>query len=431
MATPSLVFANPDQGFLVQAPLRTEGAATIQFDVGSGRAKIFSARIVAENLEAKALDTAKNVSISGITLVSPDVRIGNLIAAITEGAGLVQGNDLHFVTDDMIHDGPPYFEVKLAPQTGLSIPKFDARLGDTEKGLQVTDVSVEGLKIDGIWARFRSTDGFDVSGDRFNIAADALSEQMIKNGNVSIANGDFGVATTQGANQITAKAAFDNFKLSLDGPKQKLSGTGSIHLHDISLGGRFGMPIGKCGANGWKLTGAFDIAQVGLGLQLQDSKVGGTADVSEGRAYVVNDGESNCSWNEDYTIVEEQWMDVNFCPPWSCHVKTIIVPKIAGSINWEADLIKLDASATIQKATITVGGGSSARLCVKQLNLSPPVIIATYTPSIQKGNLVADFVHDLIRTIAATVESSIAFSIGSAASFSTYLSSALGTVCVQ
>jgi hypothetical protein len=64
LATPSLAFANTDQGFLVQAPIKTEGAATIQFDIGSGKAKIHNARIVADNLEAKGLDTAKSVSIS-------------------------------------------------------------------------------------------------------------------------------------------------------------------------------------------------------------------------------------------------------------------------------------------------------------------------------------------------------------------------------
>jgi len=184
---------------------------------------------------------------------------------------------------------------------------------------------------------------------------------------------------------------------------------------------------------GWKLTGAFDIDEVRIGLIMKEGKVGGSASVTEGKAYVVNDGESNCSWNEDYTLVEEQWADVNPCGLWggSCHIKTIVVPAIKGSINWEASLIKLDASATITEATISVGGGGSAHLCIRQLNLSPPVIIATYTPSIQKGNLVADFVHDLIHTIAAGIEGSVASSIGTQASLATYLSSALGTICVQ
>ena len=121
MATPSLVFANPDQRFVIQAPLKTEGAATIQFDVGTGRAKIFNARIIADNLEAKALNTAKTVSVSGITFLSPDITLGKLDVKVTEGAGLVEGENLHFLTDDMTHDGPPYFEVKLAPNTGLKI----------------------------------------------------------------------------------------------------------------------------------------------------------------------------------------------------------------------------------------------------------------------------------------------------------------------
>ena len=193
------------------------------------------------------------------------------------------------------------------------------------------------------------------------------------------------MATIADTTKVSAKAAFNNFKLSLDGAKDKLSGAGSIHLHDISIDGRFVMPIGKCGpGNGWKLTGAFDIAQVDAGLNLKESKVEGSADASEGKAYVVNDGESTCSWNEPYTLVEEQWADVNPCGVvgGSCHIKTIIVPAIKGEINWAADVIKLDASATIQKATISVGGASSARLCIKQLNLDQPVIMATYNPSI-------------------------------------------------
>ena len=434
LATPSLAFANPDQGFVVQAPMRTEGAATIQFDLGTGKAKIRNGRIVADNLEAKGLDTATAVSISGMTLVSPDIKISNLIVSVTDGVGLIQGKDLHFVTDEMTHDGPPYWKVKLAPQTGLSIPKFDAHLGDTEKDLEIEDVSVEGLKLDGLSAEFRSADGFNVAGTTFHISADMLSEKLIKNGSVSIAAGSFGVATTAAATQVSAKAGFDNFGLSLDGPKDKVSGTGAIHLHDISLDGRFTMPIGQCGGgNGWKLTGAFDIAQVGIGLQMQDGKVGGSADISDGKAYVVNDGQSNCSWNQDYTLIEEQWEDINPCGVFggSCHIKTIIAPAIKGQINWEADLIKLDASATIQQATISVGGGSSARLCIRQLNLSPPVIIATYNPSIQKGNFVADFLHDLVQGVAGTIESLLATSIGSAASLTTYLSGALGTICVQ
>jgi hypothetical protein len=434
LATPSLAFANPDQGLLVQAPMRTEGAATIQFDIGSGRAKIRNARFLADKLEAKGLDTAKNVSISGMILVSPDLTLGKLVVSVAEGEGLIQGKDLHFVTEEMTHDGPPYWKVKLAAESGLSIPSFDAHVGDTEKGLEIKDVSIEGLKVDGVSAEFRSADGFDISGATFRVSADMLSEKVIKNGSVSIANGNFGVATTAGTNRVSAKAAFDNFKLSLDGPKDKVAGNGFIHLHDISLDGRFMIPIGQCGAgNGWKLTGAFDIAYAGRGLQMQDGKVGGSADVNEGKAYVVNDGESNCSWNQDYTLVEEQWADVNPCGivGGSCHIKTIIVPAIKGQINWAADLIKLDASATIQNATISVGGGGSAHLCIRQLNLSPPVIIATYTPSIQKGNFVADFLHNLIRTIAGLIESTIASSIGTAASFTSYLSSALGTVCIQ
>jgi hypothetical protein len=269
----------------------------------------------------------------------------------------------------------------------------------------------------------------------FHISADILSEEVITNGGVSIASGNFGVAT-QGAtaNQLSAKAVFDNFTLSsLNGSKDDLSGTGAIHLHDISLDGKFAIPINpKCGG-GWKLTGAFDISEARIGLSMKEGRVAGSTNITQGRAYVVNDGESNCSWNEDYTLVEEQWADVNPCGLWggSCHIKTIVVPAIKGAINWEASLIKLDASASITEATISVGGGGAAHLCIRQLNLSPPVIIATYTPSIQKGNFVADFVHDLIHTLAAGIESLVASSIGTQASLVTYLSSALGTICVQ
>jgi hypothetical protein len=435
LATPSVAFANPDQGFLVQAPMRTEGAATIQFDIGSGKAKIHNARIVADNLEAKGLDTAKSVSISGITLVSPDLTLGNLTVSITEGAGLIQGKNLHFITDEMTHDGAPYWKVRLAAGTGLSVPSFDAHLGDTDKDLEIEDVSIEGLKLDGLSAEFRSADGFDVRGTTFHISADILTEKAITNGDVSIASGDFGVATKDAtASQLSAKAAFDNFALSsLNGSKDDLSGTGAIHLHDISLDGKFSIPINpKCGG-GWKLTGAFDISEARIGLSMKEGKVAGSTNITQGKAYVVNDGQSNCSWNEDYTLVEEQWADVNPCGLWggSCHIKTIVVPAIKGSINWEADLISLDASATITEATISVGGGNSAHLCIRQLNLSPPVIVATYTPSIQKGNFVADLMHDLIRGFGAAIESGIVNSFGLEASYISYLSSALGTICIQ
>jgi hypothetical protein len=122
--------------------MRTEGAATIQFDVGSGKAKIHNARIVADNLEAKGLDTAKNVSISGITLVSPDLTLGNLIVSITEGKGLIQGKDLRFATAEVTSDGPPYWNVKLGPGKELYVPKFDAHLGDTDKDLEIEDNTI-------------------------------------------------------------------------------------------------------------------------------------------------------------------------------------------------------------------------------------------------------------------------------------------------
>ena len=188
IATPSLAFSNPDQGFLVQAPLHTEGAATIQFDIDSGKAKICNGRIIADHLEAKGLDTVKSVASSGITLVSPDVTLGNLTVSVTEGSGLIQGSDLHFVTDEMTHDGSPYWTVKLAPQTGPSIPKFDAHLGNTENDLNIEDVSIEGLNLDGLSAEFRSTDGFEVAGTTFRISADMLTEKLRKNGTVSIAS---------------------------------------------------------------------------------------------------------------------------------------------------------------------------------------------------------------------------------------------------
>jgi hypothetical protein len=435
LATPSLAFANPDQGFLVQAPMRTEGAATIQFDIGSGKARLHNARIVAANLEAKSLDAASPVSISGIRLVSPDLTLGNLVVSIAEGTGLVQGKDLRLATDEITHDGPPFWNVKLGPGKQLYVPQLDAHLGDTDKDLQIVDVSMEGLSLDGLSAEFRSADGFAVKGTTFHISADSLSEKVITNGSVSIASGDFGVATQNaGAAQLSTKAAFDKFTLSsLNGSKDKLAGTGAIHLHDISVDGKFKLPLKDKCADGWKLTGAFDIAEVAIGLTMNSGKVSGSANVTQGKAYVVNDGESNCSWNEDYTLVEEQWADVNPCGIWggSCHIKTIVVPAIKGQINWEADLIKLDASATITEAAISVGGGGSAHLCIRQLNLSPPVIIATYTPSIQKGNFVADFVHDLIRTIAAGIEGSVASLIGTQASLASYLSAVLGIICVQ
>jgi hypothetical protein len=403
----------------------------LRFDVGTGRAKLRSARIVAEKMEAKALDVAKEVEISGIKLHSPDLTLAKLTVVFNEGSGSIKGEGLHFVTDDLTHPGQPYWQVKLAPNTGLSVPKFDAQLGDTETSLKVTDASLEGLSIDGLAAQFRSADGFAVAGQKFMLTADLLTEKLVKKGALTISTGNLNVVAADGSNVTTAKAAFDQFALSLDGPKDALSGRGSIGLHDVSVGGRFKLGIGQCSADqGWKVTGAFDIGKANLAVEMQASKISGSVDVNDGRAYIVNDGYSRCEWDEDHTFQEEKWAIFNACPLiGNCEVKTIILPAIKAKIHWVAELQQLQASATIQRATLSVGGSSGMRYCLKQLLLSPPIIVANYHPNIREGGFIQNLLRDLIRLVATTFESSLASLIGNSAAITTWLSSALGATC--
>ena len=428
LATPTLAFANPDQGYVLQAPMRTQGVATLRFDVGSGAAKLQSAQIIADAISGRALSTVTPVEIGGITLASPSVALGHLSVMVADGLGSVEGEGLHFEASTVTHPGIPYWSVKLNAGDGVTVPKFGATAKDTEKSLNVAGASMEGLKISGASAEFRSADGFSISGRSFTVSADKLSEEAVSNGAIAIADGNFAISTTNPTSTVTASSKFNGFNISMNGEKDSISGAGAIAFSNISVGGSFVVPIGKCGAgSGWKLRGAFDLGQLNVGLTMTGGKVSGTATANSGKAYIVNDGDSSCGWDESYTIVEEQWAEFNACPPFSCNVKTIIVPAIKGEIYWEAHLTKLNVSASVQQATIAVGGAGGGRVCVKQVLLNPPVIIASYIPTIRKGGFVQNLVHDLIGAIGASIESPLATSFGTAASFATYLASLTGT----
>ena len=434
IATPSLAFADPDSGLLVQAPLTTDGAATLRFNVGSGQAVIQDAHLVATKLTAKPLEVTTQVTLAGMSLSTPLLTLEKLELKVANGDGSVAVDGLNFVTDEVVSKGPPYWRAALPPGQGLALSHFEGRMAASTKTLDIASVIVDNFSLKAPSGEFRSEDGFGIRGTDIEVSADKISEEEIKNGKVSIASGALQVGAPQPGGSIAAKANFSNFSVALDGPTATVNGTGNISLSNISIDGKTALSVGPC--NGWKVTGALDIANTDLALVVQAGKLHGDVHVNQGKVYVVNDGYSRCEFDKDYIITEEKYGQMGV-PCWKdghpdlCQVKTIIVPGISGKIHWIAELHQLQISGTIADATLHLGGQGPLSVCLSQVAVSPPLIVANYFPGFQEGPFGINLLRDVTRGIATLVESGVSEILGTSAVATTWISLLFRSMCFR
>jgi hypothetical protein len=434
-ATPSLAFADPDRNFIIQAPLTTSGKTTFRLDVSSGRTALRSASIHAQAVTAKAL-AGQPVSLADLAFDAPLVTIGGLDAEFAEGEGNAVLTNLAFEASSVRHTAAPAWTAEFSAGQGLRIAAARARLTESDKALNAVDGVIEGFSLTAATGSYRSGDGFEIRGRDLAITAGTLSETHVRKGHIAIAAGDLAVSGAQNGNVTRAKARFESFSVDVDGPKEKVTGQGAIRVKDLSVGGRYALEVGKCPAKErWKVTGAVDVDQIDLGLQITEGQMAGSAQLTQGKAYVVNDGYSRCEWEEPHTFVEEKWAIFHY-PCWRngpsmCEAKTIVVPKIAGLIHWVAELHQLQASATITSAEAKLGHGEGLAVCVRDAQLNPPIIVANYHPNIKEGGFVENLLRDLVRTVATLFESVLANVAGSSAAVATTVNRLFPEVCAR
>jgi hypothetical protein len=434
IATPSLAFADPDSGLLIQAPLTTDGAATLRFNVGSGQAVIQAAHLIATKLTAKPLEVTTQVTLAGMSLSTPLLTLERLELKVADGDGSVAVDGLNFVTNEVVSKGPSFWRAALPPGQGLALAHFEGRMAASTKNLDIAGVTVDKFSLKGPSGEFRSEDGFGIKGTDFEVSADKVSEKEVKNGKVSIASGTLQVGAPQPGGAVTAKANFSNFAIGLDGPTAAINGTGAISLSGISIDGRTALSVGPC--NGWKVTGALDISKADLALVMQAGKLHGDLHVNQGKVYVVNDGYSRCECDKDYIITEEKYGQMGL-PCWKdghpdlCQVKTIIVPEIKGKIHWIAELHQLQVSGTIADATLHLGGQGPLSVCLSRVVISPPLIVANYFPGFQEGPFGINLLRDVTRGIATLVESGLSEVIGISVLKTSFINLLFSSVCFQ
>jgi hypothetical protein len=435
VATPSLAFADPNKNFIIQAPLATSGQTTFRFDVANGHTTIRSASIHAKSVTAKAL-ADQPVRVADLVLDAPFVTLAALDAEFKDGEGTAVLTNLAFQAKSVKHTAAPEWAAEFADAQGFRLPTARARLTESDKALNAVDGVVEGLSLTAATGSYRSADGFTIRGQNIAVTADKLSETHVMKGRVALGAGDLAVSTAHDGNTTNAKARFEAFTVDVDGPKDKATGQGSVRVKDLSVGGRYRLEVGKCPEKDrWKVTGAVDVDQIDLGLQVTEGQMAGSAQLTQGKAYVVNDGYSRCEWDEPHTFVEEKWA-IFHVPCWNngpamCEVKTIVVPKIAAVIHWVAELHQLQASATITNAEARLGRGNGLVVCVRDTQLNPPIIVANYHPNIREGGFVENLLRDLVRGVATLFESELANMAGSGAAVATTVSRLFPEVCAR
>ncbi len=438
---PRLAFADRENNFKLAAPIRTVGAAALRMDLATGAVSLQSGDLHLEQVSGSAV-SQQPISLAGIALTSPEISLGTLDVIAANGSGTVRGQGLTFKVKQVEHPGQPYWRVAMSAEQSFSLPSFEATLGQSQGAIDITRVVLHNLSLSASEGVFKTADGFAVTGHGISVSAGAISEDAIQQGMISIDSGSLDVSHQDSASVTHGKADLAGFRLSLDGPKDQISGSGSLRLQNISVGGTYALDVGPCPANQhWKVTGAVDISQADLSLTLDHGRVSGSSlDFSGGKAYVVNAGDDQrCEWDEPKTISEEKWAIFSLpCglegfPPHvkMCDVKTIIVPRVDIQIHWIAELFSLQVSGAIKSASLRLNGQEGLRICMRELTLNPPLINASYAPNFNQNNipLVGNLVRDLIRGTATLFESSIANSFGDAASLTTWLQAKLLPSC--
>jgi hypothetical protein len=440
LPSPALSFADETAGFRLDVPISTTGRVVLHMELASAAVALESGQFHAEGIGGAALGGG-TVTVSGIKLVSPAVSLAVLDIMVAQGVGLVAGQRLTFQTQVVEHPGTPYWRAEMAAGDSVVLPAFEAVLGTVANAITVEHVTLHDLKVAAVRGEFKTSDGFAVAGSDLQFGAHRLTESTIDHGSVSVGGGSFAVAHRDNGSAIDAHAELVGFNLTLDGPLEQLNGGGALQLRNISVNGKYRLAVGDCSeADRWRITGAVDIDAANLSLTLAQGRTTGGVDISGGKAYVVNDGSpQRCDWDEPKKIADEKWAIFSLpCglegfPPHlkMCDVKMIIVPALVISIHWAATLYSLQDSATIASAHLSVNGGDGLQVCLRHLELSPPLIAASYlpTPNTSGVPLVGKLLDDLLRGAAALVESPILNAIGDGVALGSWLQSRLFPSC--
>lgn len=424
-----LSFASLKGRYRLNVPLRTAAAAVLRFDLATGQAALQSGQLAAEGIDAAATSDEAAL-LGGVSVIAPQVTLQSLTVVAADGLAHVRGKGLIFSAREATHADPPFWHAEFGDGQQLRVDGFSAELApDHHESVAVSHAALEGVTFAAAHGAFRSPDGFAVRGDGVDFTAAALSDTAIAQGTIHIATGAIDVAHNDTVEATSANAAFRNFSLTLDGTAQQLSGRGAVHIDTLWIHGRRRLDVGECSPeNRWKLTGAVDTEHIDLTLEMAHAALSGSVHLARGRAYVVNDGYSRCEFDKEAVLVEERTLGSVPClDGWSVKMCDVKSPRIAPKIHWVAELHQLQASATVEDADLTVGGGRGLVYCLKRVAVSPPVIVANYTPTIPEINVpivgdIARIIRDLIRGMATLFESTLASGVGTGGAMVTWLS---------
>jgi hypothetical protein len=424
----SLGFRDPTRPLQISIPIRTSVDTVLAIDLSNLGVTFKEGTVDVSGIKANAT-SAQPIDVAGIALTSPMVSIDHLRLVAKEGAAAVSATNLSFAASSLEHAGDPYWQAELSQP--LTIPTMTAEVTESRGAMLLQHALLTNLQLGASRASFRSRDGVSVAGTNATIKLDKITENAIQ-GSVAIADGHVALDTRSADSSTSASTAFQNFKVNLDGIKSDLAGDGQIHLSDLSATVHTRLNVGDCSeADRWKIEAGISLGSVDLALKMKNSALTGEAKIDSGHFSAKNDGYSRCEFDKHSVLVKEQsayfkYPCVKNWHPDMCDGNTIIVPEIAATIHWIAELHELQVSGRMDNVRVSMRGAKGVRVCPGTINLNPPLIVANYHPNFNDdGGVIGRAIRDLIRTIASTFESALANIIGSDVSVLSYLRSAL------
>jgi hypothetical protein len=432
-----LAFQDPTRRFTLDTPMTMSADTTWRYDFATGTVGLVRGHASITRFGASAPDPKTPVELGDLKLLAPSLHAQSLDLEALAGVGTVKLVGLAFTAGRVEHTGDPYLSLDLS--TGLELPLVEASLAQDARGaLQLVSARAENLALTAQNAVFRSKDGFEVGGRTAQLEARAIGTGFVEDAHLRIDDGSVLLQLKDGSGQFGVKTAVESFDTTLSGTKGHVAGSGHLILRNVDASYRGSFAVDpRCTAPGdrWKLKVHAALGRIDLHAQFQDSSVVGSGQVANARFAIEDDGPSECNFDEEHSIKDEKKIIFDYpCGiDWSgikmCRAEKTIGYEIPFSIHWVASLSKLNVSGRIGVTDVSIRGRDGIQFCTDDYHLDPPLILASYAPGIRRDPhlpIVSDIVHEALKAVATSFESSFANVLGFSASGATFIKDVLG-----
>lgn len=414
---PGLSFGGPAEGrFSIDQPLRFSAGVTLGIELADLAVSLLEGTASIAPLSAVAQGD-QPVRFADLALTAPRVTADRLEVTATPAGANVRATNLVFAADRVEHQADPHWQVAgVTPQ----FPMVEARLGRADTALVLEEASVQDLALSADSGSYRSRDGFVVEGRGAQIKARRLSSQELVDGQIRIESGTLALDVTDAGNRTTGRTAFSGFEVVARGGKDRLTGSGRLHLDNLVLDHDFPVLADKCGDQ-LRLRASLGVGNVDLQLELRDSELRGQAAVQSLGLRLLDTAARQCEWNDAYTVDVVKsvtdtvcWIPVisEICKEVQRHVKVPVrVP-----VRWLARVNHLDIPGRIDRVDVDLRGGGGVGFCMHGAEMQPGGIQdLSVTPTFEArgdlGELVKQ-VHDFTwRLSVGSLQSAVVSSI--------------------